>query len=834
MAEDVVIARFRADLDQVKKEFDEYIASLEKVQKEEKDTQAEIKKSGDVAAVTSKKRTDSLKGTTTELKKVEAASKGAFNQKPLAEFNKGVDNTKENVKGLGGSFGGITQSIKGSLVGIGAGIAAAFSVQAVIQFGKASVDAFIEAEENAERLRFAITQIGNESEATFKTLIAQSEQLAAISIFSDDDIQKAQTALATFGLTGNQIDKLIPKILDLASANKIDLASATDAAIRSFEGQTRGLLTLGVKFDDTGSRIGNYNKFIESTEKLTGATAQATETLAGQLQQTANRADELQEKLGEDLAPAFVKLKVFVFEATQSIVDFIKAGADLNRFNFAKELEKGKTATEEIKKRVDDLTAANIKLGQSQEEASNNAIESISNEINARLKLREQTLKDATFRIAASQEEYDLEKQRAANRVKAVQNEKDAIDVLAQAQKDAEAQAKRILTIEQVRIKSIDELNRALKENQQLSDAISKDNVDLIQKELDARLKASDKAKQQAIKDLEELKKKYGQGGFIVPIDIKVNDIQTPETLDFKPLEVQADVVAGNLLDSFFKANAEIIASSQQLVNELSTLYSQLAENQINSIERAKEAQLTSIDVQLQANEEALDKRRISENEALINEKRLLAEQVRAEQEADKKVREIKRKQAIADKLAALIQITINTAQAISASYAQLGPIAGNPAAILMAALGAAQAAIVIAQPIPYAKGTKAAKGGLSLVGEQGPELMMMPKDSKVVNARSTAKYSRVIDAMQDDKFEDYVFKNYITPELEKQKRNYQESQEKSFAKNISQSMVLQMAQGGKGDFYLERISKQGLPMSNVDQLASAIASKITQDIYRR
>jgi len=131
MAEDVVIARFRADLDQVKKEFDEYIASLEKVQKEEKDTQAEIKKSGDVAAVTSKKRTDSLKGTTTELKKVEAAAKGAFNQKPLAEFNKGVDKTKENVKGLGGSFGGITQSIKGSLVGIGAGIAAAFSIQAI-------------------------------------------------------------------------------------------------------------------------------------------------------------------------------------------------------------------------------------------------------------------------------------------------------------------------------------------------------------------------------------------------------------------------------------------------------------------------------------------------------------------------------------------------------------------------------------------------------------------------------------------------------------------------------------------------------------------------------
>lgn len=54
-------------------------------------------------------------------------------------------------------------------------------------------------------------------------------------------------------------------------------------------------------------------------------------------------------------------------------------------------------------------------------------------------------------------------------------------------------------------------------------------------------------------------------------------------------------------------------------------------------------------------------------------------------------------------------------------AYATAGPIAGAVFAAIVAALGAAQVAIIAAQPIPkYAKGTKDHPGGLAIVGDGG------------------------------------------------------------------------------------------------------------------
>lgn len=849
MADDVIIARFSAELSDLKKEFDAYIAQLEKVKKEEKGVQVETKKTGDVAKDSAKKRTDAFKSESTELKKLQSNVKSAFDVKPVSNFTKEVDKSKSSVKGLSTETQGVSSRIKSSLAGIGAGIIAAFSIQAVSQFAQATITAFIEAEENADRLRFAITQIAGETESVFDRLIQQSSDLQKISIFSDDDIQKAQTALATFGLTGNQIEKLIPKILDLASANKIDLAQATDAAIRSFEGQTRGLLTLGVKFDDTGTRIGNYNKFMESAEKLSGATAQATETLAGQLKQLDNRADELQESIGSQLAPLFTKLKIGVFEATKAIIDFISAGADLNKFKFNRSIEGQKTAIEEVGEKVEELTKKNLALGQSQQEASKNAVEAIAREINERVKLREQAVKDATFVIKSSEEEYKIDKKRAELKLAATLNEKKAIDSIIQSQAAQKAEADRILTAEQLRLYNMEQLNKAFAENKQLTDAISKDNVDLIEKELQARLKAGEKAKLQAAKDLEELKKLNSGATLLIPIEVDfspedvnkkievVNDKLIPLelTVDAAHLNEVAKSASGNLVDSFLKANEQIISQSEQLVTELSQLYGTLAQRRIESIERAKEKELETIDVSLEANSEALELRRISQTEAEANEKKLLEQKVKAEEAADKKIRELKRKQAIADKAAALIQIAIATARNITE---QPGPF--GAAAALWLALGAVQAGVVVAQPIPYKKGTKSARGGLSRVDEAGSEMIVqdgpgrittLTKGAKVIPAPQTKRYDKVFDAMVEDKFEQYVFKTYVTPHLEKQKKQFQESRDSSFARNVSQSMMVQAIQGGKGDFFLERLSKNLTPQA----IGKAVADNLpTHDIYRR
>ena len=97
------------------------------------------------------------------------------------------------------------------------------------------------------------------------------------------------------------------------------------------------------------------------------------------------------------------------------------------------------------------------------------------------------------------------------------------------------------------------------------------------------------------------------------------------------------------------------------------------------------------------------------------------------EREKARKIAEIQRKQAIIDRTTALFNIAINTAQSVSKVAAE----AGLAAPILIPAyiaLGIAQTAAVLAEPLPsipaYAEGTDSAKGGISLVGERGREIV--------------------------------------------------------------------------------------------------------------
>jgi hypothetical protein len=88
------------------------------------------------------------------------------------------------------------------------------------------------------------------------------------------------------------------------------------------------------------------------------------------------------------------------------------------------------------------------------------------------------------------------------------------------------------------------------------------------------------------------------------------------------------------------------------------------------------------------------------------------------------------RKKAIFDKAAAIFQIGVNTAVAISSKLPGL-PVTA-PLIALVAALGALQIAAVLAKPIPqFAKGTMNSPEGLAIVNELGPEFIQ-DKDGKV------------------------------------------------------------------------------------------------------
>jgi hypothetical protein len=246
-----------------------------------------------------KKAVDELENLTEEEKKVKKefdnAKKAADNfGKEAAEAGKKANKGAKDA-GLG------LKSLNEQLTDLGKTIAGAFALEAIIAFGKESVIAFAEAEENGRKLEFAVKNIANGTDGALDLLLKQADELKEISIFDDDDIIAAQQALITYGLTTDQVAKLTPKIVDLASATGMDLAQATDKIIAGINGQTKGLRDVGMQFKDTGSKVENYTIILDKLNKFQGSTTEATETSMGALKRFEIFIGDLQENTGEFL-----------------------------------------------------------------------------------------------------------------------------------------------------------------------------------------------------------------------------------------------------------------------------------------------------------------------------------------------------------------------------------------------------------------------------------------------------------------------------------------------------------------------------------------------------
>lgn len=139
------------------------------------------------------------------------------------------------------------------------------------------------------------------------------------------------------------------------------------------------------------------------------------------------------------------------------------------------------------------------------------------------------------------------------------------------------------------------------------------------------------------------------------------------------------------------------------------------------SSQKALDIALAALDESYAVEYEKLDtmrsKNQITE-EAYATKKSDLAKK-QAEEE-----KQLKRKKAEQDKAAAIIQATINTAIAVTSALTA-GPVIGEALAIVTAALGAIEIALIASQPLAYAKGglvpKKYATGG-KLVGPSHAE----------------------------------------------------------------------------------------------------------------
>jgi tape measure domain-containing protein len=125
-----------------------------------------------------------------------------------------------------------------------------------------------------------------------------------------------------------------------------------------------------------------------------------------------------------------------------------------------------------------------------------------------------------------------------------------------------------------------------------------------------------------------------------------------------------------------------------------------------------------------------------------------------SQEQYDQQIRAIKRKEAIADRIAAIAQIAINTAIAITNPTNAASALALTPLYLANAAI---QTGIVLAQPLPYNKGTKRVPMMRGAVRGRDSVHAILTPDERVVPADINTQpgYSALLDLAQDKKISD-------------------------------------------------------------------------------
>jgi len=223
-------------------------------------------------------------------------------------------------------------------------------------------------------------------------------------------------------------------------------------------------------------------------------------------------------------------------------------------------------------------------------------------------------------------------------------------------------------------------------------------------------------------------------------------------------------------LDPTEKASM-ILQAFGELFNGITSIVTSAFDARIEQIEEEKEKNEEVGEEEKERIEDLVESGVITKEEGEARKRAADKATADKNKELEKQKAELEQRQAKWQKANSIVQTTIATSQAIMMALAQAGPIAGAVLAAVIGAMGAAQVAMIAAQPIPkYAKGTDNHPGGLAIVGDGGrqevietdngayitpavPTLVDIPKRARVIpNLVDYRKMSLHSDALMLDR----------------------------------------------------------------------------------
>ena len=261
-------------------------------------------------------------------------------KKALEEYLGTLGRTKAAAhEDHGEGFGGVAMEVA-------AGFGLATTAEALLEKGvdtlKEAVEEAMKAEEIQARLQNSLEGVGRKD--LLPEMKKQAEELGEeFRTQLPSDIMDTQSALVTFGhLSKNQIDELLPVILNYAAKTRKDLPAATEDILRALEGQGKGLKALGVEIIKGGGVTENFNIIMTQLKsRVEGAEAALEGTHKGGWLSFKTWLKEVSEESGGKLLDLFSTIKEGMNGGAAAAEAFNQAEATAKRLKAEKEKTDG-------------------------------------------------------------------------------------------------------------------------------------------------------------------------------------------------------------------------------------------------------------------------------------------------------------------------------------------------------------------------------------------------------------------------------------------------------------------------------------------------------------
>lgn len=197
---------------------------------------------------------------------------------------------------------------------------------AVVDFGKASVTSFMEADKAQRQLEDAYERFPNVADVSIESLRELNQAIQDKTGADADDIASSQAVMAQYGLTGAQLAELTPLLDDYAVKTGKDLTAAAEDLGKAMLGQGRALKDVGIDFQDTGSVAGNFEQVMGGLRTQVGGFAESEAgTAEGKLRALQTSFGDVQEAVGEQLLPVLIELG----DNLLGLIGFVQENSDV-------------------------------------------------------------------------------------------------------------------------------------------------------------------------------------------------------------------------------------------------------------------------------------------------------------------------------------------------------------------------------------------------------------------------------------------------------------------------------------------------------------------------